>query len=114
MIYNIQQLAVNTILANYVIPIDTPTFLGVFKVPCFDASEVSKNVIIPDSECGNVYEFVITGTSEIYEDLTSGDIYFEDLGTWTVDLYYQASTTNLNPTLATFIETFKIQVNGSA
>jgi hypothetical protein len=113
MIYNFKQLGTNIILANYDISIDTPTFLGVFKVPCFDASGVSKNSIIPNSECGNVYEFTITGTSSIYEDLTSGDIYFSDWGTWTVDLYYQASTTNLDPSLATFIETFKLQVNGS-
>ena len=114
MIYNIQQLGVNAILANYVIPINTPTFLGVLKVPCFDASGVSKAAIIPNSECGNVYEFTVTGTSSINEDLTIGDIYFNDLGTWIVDLYYQASPTNLDPTLATYIETFKLQLNGSS
>jgi len=114
MIYNIRQIGSNIILANYDIGIVTPTFLGVFKVPCFDASGVSKNAIIPNSECKNVYEFTIIGITEPYEDLSIGEIYFPDLGTWVVDLYFQSSTTNLDPALATFIESFKLQVNGSA
>lgn len=109
MIYNIRQIGANIILANYVIPIDTPNFLGVFSGTCGQ----SKIAIIPNSECENVYELTITGVAESYEDLNSGEINFSSLGTWTLAIYFQASAVNLDPSLATLIETFKIQINGS-
>ena len=108
MIYNIKQTAGNVILVNYTIPIDTPTYLGVFTGP----GNETKTAIIPNSECGDVYELTITGIAESYEDLTIGEIYFASLGTWSVVLYYQASITNLDPSLATLLETFNLQING--
>lgn len=108
MIYNIKQIATNIILANYVVPIDTPTFLGVFTSPC---GSVIKNAIIPNVECGDVYEFTITGNLEACENLLAGVIYFPSIGTWSVALYYQTSTTNTDPVNATLLESFQLQVN---
>ena len=111
MIYNIEQLGVNAIIGNYVISISDPYFLGVFKVPCYSGlSGQSKNVLIASVDCGNEYTFTITGTAEAYEDLESSEVYFSAVGTWDVDLYYQASSTNTDPTNATFLETINLQV----
>jgi len=113
MIYNQPEIGANVILNHQVIGIDDPVFLGVFKVPCFRTGK-SKNALIPSAECEDYYNFTITGVAEAYQDLLNGEIFFSNLGTWDVDLYFQTSTTNTDPVNATFLETFQLQVNGGS
>lgn len=109
-IYNIRQTGANIILTYYVISIDSPYFLGVLT----GAKGESKTALIPNTECGNVYELTITGVAAAYEDLDNGNINFSSLGTWSIALYYQSSSSNTDPSLATLLETFKLQVNGES
>jgi len=110
MIYNAKPIGANTIIVNYAIPIDSPTFLAVFTGP---RGEI-KTVLIPNSEDGDFYQLTITGVVESYQDLNSGNVFFDTEGTWSILLHFQASAVNTNPALATVLESFKYQVNGRA
>lgn len=111
MIYNISQTGNNVILVDYDIDITSPYFLAVLKVPCYSGKDgQSKNAIIDSSECDNYYDLAFTGVDEVDENLLIGDIYYPNIGTWTVDLYYQDNDTNTDPLNATFLESFNLQV----
>ena len=111
MIYNIKQIGTNAILFDYDIP-DNQFVLAVFRVPCYSGrSNQSKVSILSYGECDNAQLILFTGVDQVYEDLTDGLIYYQNIGTWEADLYYQDNNTNLDPELATFIDTIQLQVN---
>lgn len=112
MIYNFSQTGINAFDVYYDIDIDSPYFLGVLKVPCYSGKiGQSESVLIPSVECGDYYTLTIDGVDEIDEDLLTGLVYFPNIGTWTLDLYYQDNDTNTDPNNATFLEAFELQVN---
>ena len=110
-IYNFKQIGDNDILVYYQIPIDDPFFLVVLKVPCFHQSGVSKVAIISATDCGDYFDLSFTGVPAIYEDLLNGEIYFQNIGTWSADVYYQDNDTNVDPVNATYLDSIQFQVN---
>lgn len=111
MIYNISQIGDNIILTNYDIPIDSPFFLAVLKVPCYSGKDgQSKNAILNSTGCNSYYNLSFTGVEEVSENLLVGDIYYPNIGTWTADIYYQDNDTNTDLINATFIDSLNLQV----
>lgn len=76
-IYNIQQIGNNRILLND--EISSFTFTCVLKNPWTNEEKTATIAGVGRSE-----EFVLNfiGVSEPYEDLASGQIYFDNEGTW--------------------------------
>lgn len=119
MIYNAKKLGTQSIQVNYTIPINDPYFLGVISAP-FNSN--SKNAIFISESCDGgkdldvnpdrYYILRFTGVAKAYEDLVNGDIYFSEMGTYDVALYYQESATNTDPDNATLVEILQLQVYG--
>ena len=75
--------------------------------PCGNST---KYALVQPSGCDPNWIVPIEGTSSFYEDLEDGMIYFQEYGTWTVDVYWQFSETNLDPEEATFVTTVSFQI----
>lgn len=105
--YTIKQTESTDVLFNYNVPIDSPYFLIGFTDPC-GVDTVYANFIA--TGCNYSWTIDIEGTQEIYQDLPSGLIYFDEAGTWSAVIYYQASSSNLDPDNATFLDNALFQV----
>lgn len=109
MIYTVRKIGANTILTDYTIPIDNPYILAILNVP-MDCNDTEKAVIITPVECNGDWTINFQGVQEVYEDLTAGQIYFSVGGTWLTSIYYQASSSNIDPDNATSLGTINLQV----
>lgn len=107
MIYNIKSSGNNVILYNEDVTISSPYFLVILTNIW---TGETKNAVLTPQGCANNWELNFIGVGEDYEDLTSGEIYFDKLGTWTAAIYEQSGSGNTDPDYATLLTTEKLQV----
>lgn len=112
MIYNAQQIGNNQLILNETVP-DDSVLLAVLFIPCNNTStniNGDKKAILSVTKCNGYLEVNFEGVLLFYEDLLDGLINFEDPGTWSVNLYHQLSTSNVDVNLATFLNQIQLQV----
>lgn len=115
MIYNAQQVGSNRLIINETIPAGQ-NVLAVLYIPCNNNStdiNGDKKAILSVDRCNGYFIVDFEGVASFYEDLLSGEINFEYLGTWNIDLYYQESDLNTDVNQATYITRVKLQVVGN-
>ena len=105
--FTIPQIGEGTVLLNYNIPLESPYFLISLTDPC---GVDTKYAIFDPSGCNYNWAITFTGVQAIYEDLTSGDVYWDEAGTWSGSIYYQASSSNQDPDNATLVDYILVQV----
>lgn len=112
MIYNANQIGSNNLILNESIP-DGSYILAVLYIPCNNNStniNGNKKVILTATKCNGYVEVDFEGVQESYESLLDGLIYFQDIGTWKVNIYHQLSATNTDVNAATFLNEINLQV----
>lgn len=79
-IYNVQRIGDNKLLFNYTLDNDLPVFVGVLTNPW---TKISKTAATITHE-GTDGEWIlnIIGIVQAYEDLSSGQVFFNNIGTW--------------------------------
>ena len=105
--YIVLALGNTNFLFNYETGLDSPYFLFVLTSPC---GQITKSAIFNPSGCDLNWIITVVGIQEIYEDLDSGQIYFNESGSWSASAYYQSSSTNTDPENATFVTDLTFQV----
>ena len=105
--YNIQNLGNNILLLTEDTSIDAPYFLAVITDPW---TATIKSAVITPQGCDKAWELNFVGVNENYEDLLSGEIFFDNLGTWKAAIYEQSGAANTNADNAIFLININLQV----
>lgn len=106
--YNIESIGVTTFLFNQDVEIEALFFLMVLTDP---SGHDPIYTILPSDGCNESWILTIEGTQAIYESLLDGIVYFQDLGTWSAEVYAQDNNTNIDPDNATFVTNILFQVS---
>jgi hypothetical protein len=106
--YNIEALGISTFLFNQDVEIEAPFFLLSLTDP---SGHDPIYAILPSDGCNENWILTIEGTQSIYESLLDGIVYFQELGTWTAEVYAQDDNVNIDPSNATYIRNIYFQVS---
>ncbi len=78
-IYNVQKIGANKLLFNYTVNNAIPVFVGVLTNPW---TNISKTATITHEGTDGEWILNIIGIVQAYEDLSSGQVFFDNIGTW--------------------------------
>ena len=98
--YTLKYLGYQTFLVDYYTSLSNPYLLLGITDP---QGLATKYAIVDPTGADENWKVSIFGVNESEEDLQSGYVYFSELGTWDVSIYYQASSINQNPANATLL-----------